>query len=310
MSATDRDLANRGAELREMIDSRKEQTRLLRAREDRLRAEKADVDATYSTQMRRYDSAYLSQALEIERRRAKLTEEIKFLDRLGVLPAHVVSLRRRVEGLREQEAAIRAQLGEARKAAEDDLSNVELLRKLFLACLLRARIAGFSEDDVVSLKSPGFFPQVIGVTTGETAVTSFDTLGSGGKKTLFKCCFAVAVHRLARKLSAPLPTLLIIDTPMKNISERENRRQFEGFHEMLYELADSELQGTQVILIDKEYCPPEEQHAFSMAVRHMTVDKDEAPPLIPYYRERIVHDEPNTSEEQLDAGSEAETDAE
>jgi hypothetical protein len=34
---------------------------------------------------------------------------------------------------------------------------------------------------------------------------------------------------------------------MKNISERENPDQFAGFHEMLHELAETELKGTQFI---------------------------------------------------------------
>ncbi len=81
-----------------------------------------------------------------------------------------------------------------------------------------------------------------------------------------------------------LPSILIIDSPMKNISERENRTQFEGFHHLLYELCSGELKGTQVILIDKEFCPPQEESELSVNARHMKVDSDTEPPLIPYYR--------------------------
>lgn len=42
-------------------------------------------------------------------------------------------------------------------------------------------------------------------------------------------------------------TALIINSPMKNISERENREQFEGLHELLYELSVSELRKNQYI---------------------------------------------------------------
>ena len=81
-----------------------------------------------------------------------------------------------------------------------------------------------------------------------------------------------------------LPTLLIIDSPMKNISERENREQFEGFHEMLYQLCDSELEGTQFILIDKEFCAPHEKFEATLFNRHMKPDDEVYPPLIRYYR--------------------------
>ncbi|MCA9054595.1 MAG: hypothetical protein KDA75_12210, partial [Planctomycetaceae bacterium] len=96
--------------------------------------------------------------------------------------------------------------------------------------------------------------------------------------------FALAVHRLSAQLGTLLPSVLIIDSPMKNISERENREQFEGFHQLLYQLAADELAGTQIILIDKEYCPPEEGAEVSVTSRHMMVDSDVDPPLISYYR--------------------------
>jgi hypothetical protein len=78
---------------------------------------------------------------------------------------------------------------------------------------------------------------------------------------------------------------MIIDSPMKNISERENRVQFEGFHQLIYELSENELLGTQVILIDKEYCPPPVGFDMSlMETRYMTPDNNEFPPLIRNYR--------------------------
>ncbi len=81
-----------------------------------------------------------------------------------------------------------------------------------------------------------------------------------------------------------LPTLLLIDSPMKNISERGNRAQFEGFFEMLYDLCNSELKGTQFILIDKELCAPPKGFQPSFKARHMTPDDEKHPPLIRYYR--------------------------
>jgi len=71
---------------------------------------------------------------------------------------------------------------------------------------------------------------------------------------------------------------------MKNISERENRVQFEEFHALLYELASDELSQTQFIMIDKEYCEPPETVELDLFVRHMTPENEEFPPLIRYYR--------------------------
>lgn len=93
------------------------------------------------------------------------------------------------------------------------------------------------------------------------------------------------MHCLARLTrNEVLPSLLIIDSPMKNISERENKEVFEGFIKLIYELAAKELAGTQIIIIDKEYFPPPEGYTRTHISRHMQPDSDEHFPLIPYYK--------------------------
>lgn len=286
VTATEADLAGRRTELEELIKRQQEQLRVLRVRESRLADEKQRVDATLGIELQQYDSAYLSQVLETERRLAAVTQEARFLERLRILPARVETLKKKADALQARGIELKLQLREAREAAEKDLTNVRLLGDLFLECLVRAKLPGFTAEDIVSLSSPNFLPTIMDRTSGEAAVSSFEALGSGGKKTLFKCCFAVAVHRLARRIGSVLPTLLIIDSPMKNISERENRTQFEGFHSMLYELAEGELAQTQFVMIDKEFCAPRPGWKVKLRTRHMTVEKEAEPPLVEYYRER------------------------
>ena len=71
---------------------------------------------------------------------------------------------------------------------------------------------------------------------------------------------------------------------MKNISERENRDQFEGFSNLIYELASDELANYQFIIIDKEFFPAKADFNIDLFSRHMTPDEDDNPPLISYYR--------------------------
>nr|QEO74549.1 hypothetical protein [uncultured bacterium] len=71
---------------------------------------------------------------------------------------------------------------------------------------------------------------------------------------------------------------------MKNISERENREQFLGFHRLIYDLAADELSETQFILIDKEFWSPSNELALDFGSRHMKPDSRKDPPLISYYR--------------------------
>ncbi|MBN2527605.1 MAG: hypothetical protein JXR76_14525 [Deltaproteobacteria bacterium] len=233
----------------------------------------------------------MSVALEEEKRRAALKQQLDDLSKIEFLANKISAMREKVSDLSVQENTVNSDLRDARDKAERDLQNLTRLKELFLGCLVRSKIPGFYSDDIVEMKSPSFLPEISSVGSGDLAVSSFSNWGSGGKKTFFKCCFAVAVHRLAVERNALLPTFLIIDSPMKNISERENRDQFEGFFNMLYDLSVSELKGTQFIIIDKEICPPPENYKNTFFDRHMTPNdrnidlKDNPfPPLIRYYR--------------------------
>lgn len=282
--AAEQDLESRVAELTELIARHEAQLR----RTERHLREVGDEKLLVDTELNRvsvdYDSAYLSAALETEKERSALQQQLLDLNKLEVLVQKIEELTERATKLTATEQTVRVQLKEARAQAEKDTQNLGRLKTLFLDCLLRAKIPGFIPSDVVEMKPPYFLPEVASAGSGDLAVTSFTNLGSGGKKTLFKCCFAVAVHRLAVEINALLPTLLIIDSPMKNISERENREQFEGFFEMLYDLCSSELKGTQFILIDKELCSPPEGFEPTFKSRHMMPDDATHSPLISYYR--------------------------
>ena len=104
-----------------------------------------------------------------------------------------------------------------------------------------------------------------------------------GKRRCLNVALLLLLHRLATELGAPLPNLLIVDSPMKTISERENREQFQGFYEMLYALKIEELSGTQIIVIDKEFSAPHSSLRIEIQSRHMRPGDRENPPLIPYY---------------------------
>ena len=282
--AAEQDLEVRVRELTDLISRHEAQIgkvdRYLRETKD----EKAMVDAELTRVSAAYDSAYLSSVLEAEKKRSALTQQLYDLNKLEALVQRMTDLSRKSDSLFAEEQRIRSALREARTLAEKDTNNLGRLKTLFLDCLLRAKIPGFFPSDIVEMRPPHFLPEVTSADSGDLAVTSFANLGSGGKKTLFKCCFAVAVHRLAVEIGAMLPTLLIIDSPMKNISERENREQFLGFFKMLYDLCSAELKGTQFILIDKEVCLPPEGFKPSFQERHMKPDDDDNPPLIRYYR--------------------------
>jgi len=290
-AAAEKDLDSRVNELNEIIQKyegeHRKNERILR--ETKIKKESVDMDLNQVAAD--YDSSYLALALESEKNRASLRQQLVDLNRIETLVQKINDLTQKAEELTIQEQKLRSELKEAREMAEKDTENLGRLKELFLDCLLKSKLSGFYEDDDVSMTSPNFLPEIRSAESGDLAVTSFNNLGSGGKKTLFKCCFAIAVHRLAIELNALLPTFLIIDSPMKNISERENRAQFEGFFEMLYKLSSTELKNVQIIVIDKELCSPPDDYKFHFKERHMKPNErgsdpknNPFPPLITYYQ--------------------------
>lgn len=270
-------------ELEDSINRQKSQLRSMRLRYRDLAVEKRSLDVRLNEIMREYDSAFLSNTLSLEKQKAEITQKISNVQQLIQLPRRVKLLFEEADTIFTQEQAVRRELNEARKGAEADHQNIEKLSTYFKDCLLRAQVPGISDEDIVSINSKDFVPEIYSP-RNESIVTSFSNLWSGGKKTLFKACFALAIHRLAVESGAMLPSILIIDSSMKNISERENKEQFESFYNLLYELLEDELSETQVIVIDKEYFPPSEGSTLDIYTRHMMPNSDEFPPLISYYR--------------------------
>lgn len=284
LNVIDADTQSRIQELEDSIERHSEQLNNLSRRNQYLLNEKQQLDQTVNEAMREYDSAYLSNALGKERRKAEIEQTISKLGDYLRLRSKVDELLSNASNLEGKEIELRRLLKEARAEAEKDNSNLAELESLFLDCLVRSHYPAIKSDDIVNIKAPNYLPELVSPEIGDLAVTSFSNISSGGKKSLFKTCFAVAIHRLAMKIDANLPNFLIIDSPMKNISERENLEEFRGFHQMLYELAASELAGTQFILIDKEYLPPPNDLEINFESRHMTPDNLDYPPLIKYYK--------------------------
>jgi len=276
----DADAKARAMELDERISLQRKNLAQLRRQCSELENDKAELDYTLNQALKNYDSAYLSTSLELEKRHARLSQKIVGLKQLQVLAERIDSLQEKVSELEGKEAKIRSDLKRERALAEKDRANLDLLENLFLDCLLQSKLPGISSTDKMEILSPHFLPEVIGHDSGNLVTTTFSNMSSGGKKNLFKCCFALAIHRLSKRSGALLPTILIVDSPMKNISERENRDQWIGFNELLYYLAKEELQNTQFIIFDKEYYPPSEGHSFSMNARYMRPDDPQNPPLL------------------------------
>ena len=284
------DLKTRLSELQENLQGIAEQKRRVAQQLERISSKKATVDQVLNIRLRDYDSAFLSQALEFERRATSLEQEVGALLSYRKLPERLSELLSTADNLNAQEVEVRAKLNREREKAFEDRTNLEELERLFLDCLVRSSFPGITQTFKVSIDPKTFVPEVFPVDAADFAVTSFSNMGSGGMKTIFKACYAIAIHRLVAKSGAALPSLLIIDSAMKNVSERENRELFQSFYSMVYELADGELNGTQFVLIDKEMFAVPEDINVAVTSRHMQPGSREHPPLVPYYNVPVGDD--------------------
>lgn len=283
-AAIERDIEARRADLDGAVAAIDGNLARLHRWRDKLVKAKAGLETERNRVVEEADSAFLSTVLLKERERAALQAELDSLSWLLRLPDLLREQREAHAQIVAMEQVLREALKEARTAAEADRSSLETLGAYFLDALVQSGVPGITRQDSVALVPPAFYPAVYSQDPADLTVSTFTSMSSGGKKTLFKCCFAIAVHRIAAQLKAPLPELLIIDSAMKNISERENRDQFEGFYRMLYALKQGELASTQMILIDKEFLPPDPAQKVEVTDRHMQPDSDEHEPLIRYYR--------------------------
>jgi len=216
-AVVDRDVKARSAELQEIIERHKQSLDSLRRQRAEIIARKEKVERERNEASADFDSAYLSGYLVKERERAALLQEADSLAGLVVLVKAVQKQREEIAEIEVRAKQIRERLKTAKEEAERDSQNIDRLKSYFLDCLLRAKIPGFKPDDIVSIPTNNFFPEITGAEEEEKQVTSFATISSGGKKNLFKACFAVALHRVAASLKAPLPEFLMIDSAMKNV---------------------------------------------------------------------------------------------
>jgi hypothetical protein len=237
--------------------------------------------------MAAYDSAYLSSIILKQKEIGAINQQLADFQKLLSIAQKADAYKVFAGSLKIKEGVIREKLGIARSKAESDTLKITQLERYFKDCLIRSNFPGINKESKITISPRTFIPVVtngVPLDGKRPTETTYSNVGSGGKKPIFKCCFAIAVHRLALELGAILPNLLIIDSPMKSISERENRNVFEGFYHMLYSLAAEKMTSTQFLIIDKELFPPQSSADLDIRIRHMTPDEDENPPLIRKYR--------------------------
>lgn len=274
------------ARIEELIDSVR---RLKRARikqtqtVSEIAQHKLALDKQLVQELSHYDSAYVARIKQLERETATLSERLSFLRRVMQMPAALNKLEQEAEQLKSTEQNLRQQLFDERKKLTKADSLVTELENIYLSIMLSIGVPGVRPNDKVYINRRTWIPEIW--PDGEKALSwgFYNGAGSGGKKTLMNVAYALAVHKLASDHNLPLPTLLIIDTPSKNIGEDVNQDLFDAVYSNVYELAADSLRSTQFIIIDNKFVPAPSTLDLQMTDRFMSRSDPTHPPLIPYY---------------------------
>jgi hypothetical protein len=277
------DLDEKIDELSESIDRHRNSLKLQMKNLQSLQQNKIEKECELENALKVYESRFLSQSRQLEREIATLQERNRTLKHLTEMPRTLTILLKENEELKQQEQ----QLNDVKK---HELANRDRAEKIiqrieddYLSALLAIQVPGILKTDKVRIDRKTWIPEILQMGE-ENRKWNFFTIGSAGVKTLLNVCFATTIHKIAAENNLPLPTLLIIDSPMQNIDKDVDKKIFEGFYQYLYQLSKNQLSGTQLILIDNSYCAPTEK--INIIERFMTRDNPEFPPLISYYRPR------------------------
>lgn len=242
---------------------------------------KAKKDAELSSELARYDSTFVAAARAADRKVATLQERISSLERLAELPEAIMELERTAGELQGEIDTLKSAIEEERSRLKSADSNIRALEDKFLDVLLAVGFPGVSPEDAVEIDPRTWDPKVIHGREREVVWGFFDA-GSGGKKTLFNVCYALALHELARERNLPLPNFLIIDSPSKNFGREINRPLAMAMFKYAYKLVAAGKPVTQILLIDSDFVPPEDP-TVPVIERLMVPGDAEHPPLISYY---------------------------
>ena len=163
-------------------------------------------------------------------------------------------------------------------------NNIRTLESIFFKCLQDVRFSYIDKTDHVTIDRKTLVPSVY--SSDNQFKFDYNNLSSGGKKTIFKICFALSIHIYAIKKASRtlLPHFIIVDTPMKNISEREDNELYDRLYSFFNNLfaEGGLLKDVQLIIIDKEL--PQILKNENVVFKHLTNEK----PLIPYLNKKRI----------------------
>lgn len=278
LEALRRDLNERIDQIADSIVRREQESSRMGRRLGQAQQRKLSLDRQLQEELARYDSAFVESIRGMEREIATLVEQIRHLRRLQQMPQAVNALEEEAGALQGRIDRLRTLMAEERERLRTADANIDAIAAEFKRIMLSVSFPGVSEADEVVIDPRNWKPRVV---HGDQEWTFWDT-GSGGKKTLFNVCYALAIHAVALERGMPVPNVLIIDSPTKNISEDENPQLVQSLYREIYRLArDQDASQLQFLLIDSDLVRP--SAGLSGFSERRLAGAPGAPSLIPYY---------------------------
>ncbi len=278
----ERDLSDRIDDLKRSVQRLKRSYERQQEELDTLLKERIESQQRVEFARRQIESEYIKRARKLESRRGAIKERRSLLVRIKGMPGEVETKMREADGLTAKILELERQIQTEQARFEDGRMNVRSLEWNFHKMLRAIHFPEIKDDDKIFLNQRTWFPYVH-PKGNESLAWTFNDAGSGGKMVLFKICFALALHQTAAQHNLPIPHLLIIDSPMKNITPDINPEIFEHFYRELYRLLENDLSDWQCIVIDQTLFEPPPNFEDHLE-RLLKKGDPQHPPLISYYK--------------------------
>jgi DNA repair exonuclease SbcCD ATPase subunit len=271
------DMNNRIDELADSIKRREMQIQKTKNVLETMCVQKENFDNQLQEDLVNYDSAIIEQIRHTDKLIATLEERISSFKKLQAMPQAINKLEEEAGALQGIIDRLRSELINERERLTDADISLKQIADEFKRIMLSVQFPGIYKDDNLFIDPRNWKPTIV---HNEQSWSFWDT-GSGGKKTLFNVCYALAIHSIALKRNLPVPSIIIIDSPTKNISDDENPELVASLYKEIYQMAHESYPSMQFVLIDSDYVAPNIKLP-DFILRHMAGTKD-APSLISYY---------------------------
>lgn len=245
---------------------------------ENIKKEKSRLDKQLQGELARYDSAFVESIRTLDRSIATLQERHRSFEQYKNMIEVINQQEKKSEELQAKIDGLRGKIKDEKGRLQRGTNNTHAIAEKFKSIMLKVGFPGVSDSDEVIIDPRNWKPSI----TYSDQTWGFWDTGSGGKKTLFNVCYALAVHEAAREQGMPVPNILIIDSPTKNISDDENPELVQSLYREIYRFAAETSGGkTQFLLIDSDLVEPEIELEEFISRRMAGVPT--APSLIPYY---------------------------